>query len=98
MPPPLPSPTAAGKSTLLVALLHFLLLQRARAGSPLAGARVLVSAHTNVAVDRVLLGGWMVVWVLGSESGGRLYLCARLRPFLPSTHPHSPPTRQPTHK
>ena len=86
----------AGKSTLLVALLHFLLEQRSREGSPLAGARMLVrcgcfvgwgrmgcgcwharraagirlrraidahpsgipirSAHTNVAVDRVLLG------------------------------------------
>ncbi len=32
----------AGKSTLLVALLHFLLEQRSREGSPLAGARMLV--------------------------------------------------------
>lgn len=32
----------AGKSTLLVALLHFLLQQRSREGSPLAGARMLV--------------------------------------------------------
>ena len=46
----------AGKSTLLVALLHFLLRQRACGGSPLAGCRMLVAASTNVAVDRVLLG------------------------------------------
>jgi hypothetical protein len=50
-----PCPTA-GKSTLLVALLRFVLAQRGVAGSPLAAARVLVCAHTNVAVDRVLLG------------------------------------------
>ncbi|KAL4457552.1 hypothetical protein ABPG75_012417 [Micractinium tetrahymenae] len=59
-PPPVclvHGPFGSGKSTLLVALLHFLLDQRGRRqGSPLAGARVLVSAHTNVAVDRVLLG------------------------------------------
>lgn len=39
-----------------MAILHLLLQQRAKRGSPLAGGRVLVSAHTNVAVDRVLLG------------------------------------------
>jgi len=52
----------AGKSTLLVALLHFLLQQRGKQGSPLRDSRILVAAHTNVAVDRVLLGeagGWV---------------------------------------
>eukprot|EP00887_Chlorella_sp_A99_P002672 scaffold6.g2672.t1 len=49
-------PFGSGKSTLLVALLHFLLGQRKQHGSPLANARVLVAAHTNVAVDRMLLG------------------------------------------
>jgi hypothetical protein len=72
-PPPIclvHGPFGTGKSTLLVALLHFVLAQRARAGSPLAGARVLVSAHTNVAVDRVLRGeggrppGWDVCWAV----------------------------------
>lgn len=53
-----------GKSTLLVAILHLLLRQRAKAGRPLAGGRVLVSAHTNVAVDRVLLGEWPLLDIM----------------------------------
>ena len=74
---PLPSSSLrAGKSTLLVALLHFLLAQRGVQGSPLAGARVLVSAHTNVAVDRVLTGALagpaMPAWLgLPAAAAGR---------------------------
>ena len=49
-------PFGTGKSSLLVALLRLLLLLRELPGTPCSGARVLVSAHTNVAVDRVLLG------------------------------------------
>ena len=49
-------PFGSGKSTLLVALIHLLLGMRGVPGSALAQARVLVAAHTNVAVDRVLLG------------------------------------------
>lgn len=54
-------PFGSGKSTLLVTLLRFLLRARTVAGSPLEGARILVSSGTNVAVDRVLMGepgGW----------------------------------------
>ena len=50
-------PFGCGKSTLLVAVLHLLLiLRKEENNNPLSGVRVLVSAHTNVAVDRVLLG------------------------------------------
>ena len=49
-------PFGCGKSTLLVALLHYFLAQRARDKRPLKGCRVLVTAHTNVAVDRVMWG------------------------------------------
>lgn len=49
-------PFGCGKSTLLVALLHYLLAQRKKAKSALKGCRVLVTAHTNVAVDRVISG------------------------------------------
>uniref|UniRef100_A0A1D1ZXG7 AAA+ ATPase domain-containing protein n=2 Tax=Auxenochlorella protothecoides TaxID=3075 RepID=A0A1D1ZXG7_AUXPR len=49
-------PFGSGKSTLLVTLLRFLLRARTVAGSPLEGARILVSSGTNVAVDRVLMG------------------------------------------
>lgn len=60
-PPPAPvclvhGPFGSGKSTLLVAILHLLLQQRSKPSSSMAGIRVLVSAHTNVAVDRVLQG------------------------------------------
>lgn len=67
------APLRAGKSTLLVALLHFLLHQRGLQGSPLAGARVLVSAHTNVAVDRVLLGGWAALRVPERSDTGQAH-------------------------
>ena len=55
-------PFGCGKSSLLVAVLHLLLkLRNLGAGAdgsanPLSQSRVLVSAHTNVAVDRVLDG------------------------------------------
>lgn len=49
-------PFGCGKSTLLVALLHYLLAQRTQAKGPLKGCRILVTAHTNIAVDRVILG------------------------------------------
>lgn len=49
-------PFGTGKSSLLVALLRFFLLVRQHFPScPLAASRILVTAHTNVAVDRVLL-------------------------------------------
>lgn len=47
-------PFGTGKSLLLVAAIHLLLALRGREG-PLKGARVAVAAHTNAAVDRVLL-------------------------------------------
>jgi hypothetical protein len=64
-------PFGCGKSSLLIAVLHLILQLRKLAGgggggggggdagaftNPLAESRVLVSAHTNVAVDRVLTG------------------------------------------
>lgn len=49
-------PFGCGKSSLLVALIHYLLAQRSQAGSSLKGCRVLLSAHTNVAVDRLMTG------------------------------------------
>ncbi len=55
-------PFGSGKSTLLVAMLHFFLRERQQAGNPLDGMRCLVSAHTNVAVDRVLLGEGTGPW------------------------------------
>lgn len=49
-------PFGCGKSTLLVAVLHYLLAQRVKPEGPLRNCRVLVTAHTNVAVDRVISG------------------------------------------
>ena len=49
-------PFGCGKSTLLVALLQYLLHQRSQDKGPLKGCRILVTAHTNIAVDRVILG------------------------------------------
>ena len=51
-------PFGTGKSTLLVAILHLIMSLRNLDGeeTALSNARVLVSAHTNVAVDRVLTG------------------------------------------
>lgn len=49
-------PFGCGKSTLLVALLHYLLAQKVKQEGPLKGCRVLVTAHTNIAVDRVISG------------------------------------------
>ncbi|KAG7669212.1 hypothetical protein Ndes2526B_g05511 [Nannochloris sp. 'desiccata'] len=55
-------PFGCGKSSLLIAVLHLLLKLRNlgagadRSANPLSQSRVLVSAHTNVAVDRVLTG------------------------------------------
>jgi len=55
-------PFGCGKSSLLIAVLHLVLkLRNLGAGAdgsvnPLSQSRVLVSAHTNVAVDRVLTG------------------------------------------
>jgi len=51
-------PFGTGKSSLIVALIHYILEARKmthNTGEQLAKARILVSAHTNVAVDRVLL-------------------------------------------
>ena len=47
----------AGKSKLLVAMLH-LMVHYMRSKSPESGQpkRVLLAAHTNIAVDRILLG------------------------------------------
>ena len=39
-----------------MALIHYLLAQRGQAGSALKGCRVLLSAHTNIAVDRLMTG------------------------------------------
>jgi len=50
-------PFGSGKSTLLVAMLEYFALQLSkeqRQGS--TSARILVAAHTNVAVDRLLIG------------------------------------------
>eukprot|EP00890_Picochlorum_soloecismus_P000564 jgi/Picsp_1/1508/NSC_04986-R1_prematurely terminated mrna decay factor-like len=51
-------PFGTGKSQLLVSALHLLLSLRAQdqVGGKLHRARVLVCSHTNIAVDRVLLG------------------------------------------
>lgn len=49
-------PFGTGKSSLLVALILLLVRLAAHPGHGLSGARVLVCAATNVAVDRVLLG------------------------------------------
>ena len=49
-------PFGCGKSSLLVALVHYLLAQRSQQGSGLKGCRVLLSAHTNIAVDRLMTG------------------------------------------
>ena len=49
-------PFGSGKSSTLVAMIHFFAKQLAKQGSKAASARVLVAAHTNVAVDRVLTG------------------------------------------
>ena len=51
-------PFGTGKSTLLVAILHLILQLRERTAGDnplLQNVRVLVSAHTNVAVDRILV-------------------------------------------
>ena len=47
-------PFGTGKSLLLVAAIHLLLALRGKEG-PLKGTRVAVAAHTNAALDRVLL-------------------------------------------
>ena len=47
-------PFGCGKSSLLVALILYLLTQRSQASSALKGCRVLLSAHTNIAVDRLM--------------------------------------------
>lgn len=49
-------PFGSGKSSLLVALVHYLLAEHSQAGSALRGCRVLLSAHTNIAVDRLMTG------------------------------------------
>ena len=49
-------PFGCGKSSLLVAIIHYVLTQRSQASSALKGCRILVSAHTNVAVDRLMTG------------------------------------------
>lgn len=49
-------PFGCGKSSLLVALIQYLLAQRVQQGSGLQGCRVLLSAHTNIAVDRLMTG------------------------------------------
>ena len=49
-------PFGCGKSSLLIALIQYLLAHRSQAGSSLKGCRVLLSAHTNVAVDRLMTG------------------------------------------
>jgi hypothetical protein len=52
-------PFGSGKSTLLGAMLEYFALQLAdgrRGSSPSPSARILVAAHTNVAVDRLLIG------------------------------------------
>jgi len=49
-------PFGSGKSSLLMALIHYLLAQRSQQGSGLKGCRVLLSAHTNIAVDRLMTG------------------------------------------
>ena len=49
-------PFGCGKSSLLVAVIHYLLKQRNQQGSALKGCRVMLSAHTNVAVDRLMTG------------------------------------------
>jgi hypothetical protein len=49
-------PFGCGKSSLLIAVLHLLLKLRTRASTPLSESRVLISSHTNVAIDRVLTG------------------------------------------
>ncbi len=50
-------PFGCGKSSLLVALVHYLLAQRTQQqSSGLKGCRVLLSAHTNIAVDRLMTG------------------------------------------
>ena len=48
-------PFGSGKSSTLVAILHLILKLRASSGA-LSNARVMVCSHTNIAVDRVLLG------------------------------------------
>ena len=48
-------PFGTGKSQLMVSILHLILKLRDTEGG-LANARVMVSSHTNVAVDRVCLG------------------------------------------
>lgn len=49
-------PFGTGKSSLLVSLILYILEERTNPESSLYKARILVSAHTNVAVDRILLG------------------------------------------
>ena len=48
-------PFGTGKSQLMVSILHLILRLRDTSGG-LSNARVMVSSHTNVAVDRVCLG------------------------------------------
>ena len=48
-------PFGSGKSSTLVAILHLILKLRASSGH-LSNSRVMVCSHTNIAVDRVLLG------------------------------------------
>ena len=48
-------PFGSGKSQLMVAMLHLILKLRHTEGG-LSNARVMVSSHTNIAVDRVCLG------------------------------------------
>ena len=49
-------PFGSGKSQTLVALVHLLAGLAAAPDSRWPGARILLAAHTNVAVDRVLTG------------------------------------------
>ena len=49
-------PFGTGKSQLLISLLHFMLQVRTSAGKGLTGCRILVCSHTNIAVDRILMG------------------------------------------
>ena len=73
-------PFGAGKSSLLVALITFLTHACASLLGAQVQARVLVVAHTNVAVDRVLIG----------------LQVRTLTPTTTNHHKHQPPPSPPT--
>lgn len=78
-------PFGCGKSSLLVAVIRLVMALRSDRTSLLHGARVLVTAHTNTAVDRILLALADLAEVEGeageTESEGQRFQFLRVGPL-----------------